>query len=182
MDRVVFLRGERLYLRPMDKSIDLDNCHRWVNDPNVRRFLKVRLPVTRDAEVSWFDDRAQRQDDIQLAIILNEGDRHIGMMGLHRVDWVHRHATTGSLIGESAEWGKGYGSEAKTVLLRYAFLELNLHRISTSVLATNTRSLRCQLKCGYVKEGCRYSRFFVEGKWVDEILLGIVREDWIARQ
>ncbi len=61
-------------------------------------------------------------------------------MGIHRINWKDRTATTGAVIGEKAYWDKGYGSEAKMLVLDYAFNMLNLRKICSQVLAFNKRS------------------------------------------
>lgn len=174
-----FLIGERVYLRPLDKASDLEKCLQWINDPEIRTFIKTRVPIDRKQETAWFD--RDHSDGIMLAVVLKQDNRFIGNHGLERINWLYRHATSGTIIGEKNCWGKGYGSEAKMLLLGHAFQTMNLHRVSTSVLATNARSLACQLKCGFRQEGIRRQQFFKNGEWVDEILLGVLREEWLGQ-
>ena len=64
-------------------------------------------------------------------------------------------------------------------LLDYAFNWLNLHRLSSSVIDYNKRSLAYSLHCGYVVEGTKRKCFFKKGRYHDEIMLGLLKEDWI---
>lgn len=180
---IMFLEGERLYLRPLEET-DLGRCRYWMNDPELLQFLKRRFPLTEAEERAWFERRTAvpanaLPTEVLFAIVLKDGNRHIGNLGLHRIDWLHGEATSGTVIGEKDCWGKGYGSEAKMLLLRYAFLTLNLRRVSSAVYSTNPRSLACQKKCGYVKEGCRRARYIRDGVPVDEVLLGVLRDEWL---
>lgn len=179
--RVMFLEGKRLYLRPVEKE-DLSRCQRWVNDPDARRFVLSNWPMDAVAEEEWFDklNRGVPRTRIALAIVLKERHRHIGVISLDGIDWRNRSATTGMVIGEAGCRSKGYGHEAKVLLLEYAFLTLGLHRINSTVLASNPRSLACLKKSGYVEEGCRRKSLFVGGEWVDEIVLGLLVEDWLV--
>lgn len=179
----IFLQGKRVNLRPLEES-DLQRCMRWINDPKIRKFVANQMPMDLVSERKWFDtlDRSMPRTDIILAIVLRRSDRHVGIMGLHRIDWINRHGTTGAIIGEEDCWNKGYGAEAKSLLLEYAFQTLNLHRINSSALAINKRSLAYLKKSGYRVEGCRRRMFFRNGRWVDEIALGILASEWRAMQ
>ena len=178
---VEFLSGEYLYLRPVEAA-DLERCRSWMNDPEVRRFVCAQWPVDEIGQRQWFDklDRGWSRRDVTFAIVLRDGDRLIGTLGLHGIDWRNRRATTGTLIGEKDCWGRGYGSEAKRLLLGYAFDTLGLRRIDSEVLANNPRSLACQKKCGYVEEGRRRQAILVDGVWVDVIIIGLLSDEWCA--
>lgn len=174
--RVVFLRGHKVILRPLDKARDADVCQRWINDPDVNQFLLAHRPITPTGEAEWFD-QVEKSDEVHLAIEADDGV-FIGLMGIHEISWKDRRATTGALIGEKAYWGQGYGTDAKMTLLDYAFNTLNLRKICSSVLEFNERSLQYNLHCGYRIEGRRREQFFRNGRYWDEILLGLFREDW----
>ncbi len=133
-------------------------------------------PITPTGEAEWFD-KIEKSDEVHLAIETGDGVL-IGTMGLHDVSWKDRVATTGALIGEKAYWGQGYGTDAKMTLLDYAFNTLNLRKICSSVLEFNERSLRYNLHCGYRVEGRRKQQHFHNGRYWDEILLGLFQEDW----
>ncbi len=177
----MFLQGKRVYLRPIDAS-DLGRCERWINDPEIRPFIRMQFPTDAMAQKKWHEgrDRGHPRRDILLAIVLRKNDRHIGNMGLHGIDWINRSAITGALIGEKDCWSRGYGREAKELLLTYAFDTLGLHRISSDVRANNPRSFAYLKKSGYVEEGRERESVFYNGKWVDLIKLGILVEEWRA--
>lgn len=175
-NQVVFLKGRKTLLRPLDKERDLEACQRWINDPDVNQYLKIFRPITPTGEAKWFDQLEERED-IVLAIETLD-TKFIGTMGLHKINWKDRVATTGSLIGEKDYWGKGYGTDAKMALLNYAFNTLNLRKICSSVLEFNERSLNYNLRCGYQIEGRRRRQVFKNGRYWDEILLGLFKEEW----
>lgn len=180
---IEFLRGKRLYLRPIEED-DLPRCQRWINAPDVRRFLLSARPIDLEGERAWWrsHDRSLQPKSIKLAIVLRDGHRHIGIVGLESIDWINRQGETGCLIGETDCWDQGYGSEAKELLLEYAFQTLNLNRINSHTLAFNERSAAYLRKTGYVEEGRARKAYFREGKYHDSILFGILREDWLKRQ
>jgi len=176
---VVFLEGEHLYLRPLELS-DLDRCHRWINDPQTRLPLGSFLPASEKAEREYIENATGTQDNIQFAIVLKDGDRHIGGTGLHDVRWKDRAAVFGLLIGEKDFRGKGYGGEATRLMLRYAFETLNLNRVELWVFASNQPAIRAYEKSGYVREGIRREYSFIEGKYVDSFVYSILAREYFA--
>src|SRR3989344_8657502 len=92
------------------------------NNPETREYLARYLPLTREDEEEWIK-KAVSRDNIHLAVAKKPCKTPIGSMGLHHIDWKNRHATTGAVLTTS-HWGKGYGSDAKMLLLHYAFFEL----------------------------------------------------------
>ncbi len=174
---VVFLKGRNVSLRPLERG-DLVNCVRWVNDPEIREFIKNNWPMTMQDEEEWFENLGKRKPhDLTLAMVTNDG-RHVGNMGLHRIDWRGRVATTGALLGEKELWGKGLGTEAKTLLLHYAFQSLNLRKICSQVIAYNDRSIAYSKKCGYKVEGVLKDHIFRGGQYWDLVQLAVFWEDF----
>jgi len=176
--RIVFLRGRKVILRPLNKETDLESCLRWINDQEVGQYIKSSRPTTRKEEEAWFDGLSEKDSEIILAIETLDG-KFIGTMGIHRINSKDRTAMTGALIGEKEYWGKGYGTDAKMILLDYAFNTLNLRKICSAVIAFNKRSLQYSLHCGYKIEGTKRKQIFRKGKYWDEILLGLFKEDWL---
>jgi RimJ/RimL family protein N-acetyltransferase len=167
--------GDRIYLRAIEQS-DIEPCYRWMNDREVTQYILAgKWPLSRLAEQAWVDRaaRGENPNDRALAICLRDGGRHIGNTGLHRIDWHSRTAVLGILIGEKDCWGQGYGTDAVRTLVRYAFEDLNLRKVSLSVLAHNGRAVRCYEKCGFVREGCRRAQYYKDGRYVDDIEMAV---------
>lgn len=172
-----FLNGNRLYLRPLERA-DMVISQSWINDEAVRKYLTARGPISFDQQIQYFETTQNSHKHRVLAIVLHEGDRYIGNIGLHNIDWQSRVATSGTLIGETDCWGLGYAKEAKLLLLEHAFKDMGLRRVESKIMAPNVASARCQLACGYKLEGVSRQRHFRGGKYVDEHLYAILREDW----
>lgn len=180
--KVVFLKGMYTILRPMNKETDLEKCVRWINDPDVWKYLAHYKPNTIEMEAEWFNSLSKNDSNIVLAIeaiISKNESEFIGVMGIHKIDWKNRVATTGAFIGEKEYWGKGYGTDAKMTLLNYLFNELGMHKVSSSVITYNKRSLQYSLHCGYKIEGVLKEQKFRNGRYWDEILLGVFRKNWL---
>jgi RimJ/RimL family protein N-acetyltransferase len=175
--RVIFLRGRKVILRPVEER-DIPNMQRWINDQEVIRGTLQFLPVSETGEREWLERIRKDSHAIMLAIETHEG-RHIGTIGIFGISWRDGTAHTGTLIGEKDCHGKGYGTDAKMLLLNYAFNTLNLRKICSSSLEFNQASLHYNLKCGYKEEGRRKQQFFRDGRYWDEIKIAVFREDWL---
>jgi RimJ/RimL family protein N-acetyltransferase len=106
-------------------------------------------------------------------------DTLIGELGLEVVDWAGRDAFVGLGIGETEYWSKGYGTDIMNVLLRYAFTEINLKRVTLTVFEYNPRAIRSYEKAGFRHEGRRRRALHREGQRWDELYMGILREEWL---
>ena len=178
-ERIIFLKGNKIILRPICKETDLPTLLRWINDPEVIQYLTTYLPSMKQNEEEWLDSLPKnRNENIVLAIETLAG-KFIGVMGLHRIDWKNRTAGTGAFIGNKKYWNRGYGTDAKMILLNYAFNTLNLRKIYSGAIAFNKRSIRYSLHCGYKIEGRRRKHFFVQGRYYDEVILAVFKPDWL---
>jgi RimJ/RimL family protein N-acetyltransferase len=177
------ITGEIVRLRPVERE-DLPRFVRWFSDPEVRRHLLIYLPPSLAQEEQWFErlqERLARNEDVVLAIETLEGV-HIGNIGLHRINWKDRNAELGIVIGEKDYWNQGYGTDAIRTLLRLAFTEMNLHRVSLRVDDDNTRGIRCYEKCGFQREGRLREVIFREGRYRDQLIMSVLRPEWEGQQ
>ena len=176
---IVFLQGKRINLRPLLRE-DIPMLLRWINDPEISRFLTAYLPVMEAAEEGWLDELSKnRNTDIVFAIVTKKG-KIIGTMGIHRIQWKDRVATTGALIGDKRYQDKGYGTEAKMILLNYAFNTLNLRKICSEVIDFNQRSQAYLKKCGYKEEGRKVRHLYQDGRYRDLIQVAVFKRRWTS--
>ena len=176
----VFLHGKLVDLHLLSADHHLASCVKWLNNQELTQFLiSGRFPQYTGDEKEWFD-RAAKQDfsKIVLAIHLKDGGEFIGIMGLEKINLIHRNAMTGSFIGEQTNRNKGYGHDAKMILLNHAFNRLNLNKVYAGAIAFNERSIRFNQRCGYKIEGRRIKHIFVNGEYHDEVLLAVFAEDF----
>ena len=178
--RVVFLDrpGTRVYLSPVSKA-DIAMCEHGMNDEHIAGFLRGHHPATAEDEQGWYDRVSKMRDNDRVCtIVLKETHEPIGIISIHRINWIDRTASTGAFIGRKDLLGIGLGTEAKMLMLKYAFLELNLRMIVSRAYAFNGRSIRYSEKCGY-KQIAVYPEFvFRNGKYHDLIHLMVTREMW----
>ena len=173
-----FLEGDRIYLRDVNVGDVNENYYRWMNDPEVTQYLETRyvpryVPRSLNNIREFVEAMDGKTDEIFLAICVKEHDRHIGNIKLGPINWVHRFGDISLLIGERDCWGRGYGAEAIGLLVRFAFRVLNLHKLRAGCYADNVGSMKAFEKNGFKREALLERQWFVDGEWVDQVLLGI---------
>jgi len=109
-------------------------------------------------------------------------DKLIGEMNLEVVNWSVRDAFVSLSIGNRDDWGKSYGTEMMNLLLQFAFLEVNLQRVTLTVFDYNPRAIRAYEKAGFRHEGRERKRLNKEGQRWDMLFMGILREEWLEKQ
>jgi len=172
--------GKRVRLRGVEKK-DITKFVGWLNDPEVRDNLLIYWPITEWEEAEWFEGLQKRdQAEKPLAIEVNtpDGWQLIGNSGFHHVDWKNRSAEVGIFIGDKDYWNQGYGSEAMHLLLKVGFDRLNLNRIYLQVFDSNPRAVRAYEKVGFVHEGRLRQDIFLNGNYVDVLMMSVLRSEW----
>ena len=174
------LQGQQVRLRAVEPE-DLERAYKWINDHDVTRYLTARYPLSRADEKRWLSEQPKNDlgAGVVLAIDTNEGE-HIGNLDLHRTKVDDRTAHLGIMIGEKEYWSNGYGSDAIITLLRFAFGEMNLHKVSLHVFAFNPRAAACYRKCGFQQEALLREHYYGEGRYWDVLVMGVLREDFEA--
>jgi RimJ/RimL family protein N-acetyltransferase len=169
-----FIFGEKVYLRAIEEN-DAAVCYPWFSDPEVRRFVGRRaMPNTEQDSRAYIrgGDPQRRQ---MFAIVTRGDEAYIGNAELFGISWVDRHAELGIAIGRKDCWGKGYGRETIRLLCEHAFRGLNLHRVFLRVDATNERAIKCYAAVGFKPEGRLRDDVFSDGRYVDTLILGLLR-------
>jgi RimJ/RimL family protein N-acetyltransferase len=93
----------------------------------------------------------------------------------------HRVAMVGIMIGEPDYWGGGYGTDALRLIVDYAFNWLDYHRLWLSTMSINARMSRAAEKTGFRLEACRRRFWYADGVWVDDLVYGLLRDEWPGR-
>lgn len=104
----------------------------------------------------------------------------VGDCGLRAIDWKSRKADFFITIGEKQFWDKGFGNDALRIVTRLAFEKMNLNRLWLTVLVDNSRAVRCYEKCGFIHEGLLRQESYVDGKYRDVFMMGLIRADYDA--
>jgi len=165
--------------RPEDK----EKLALWTNDSEYLRLLDDDPAIPRNVDYFSEQEKKPREgnNSFHFHIRTLEDDKLIGFTSIW-VSWTNQVGWFGIGIGDPDYRGKGYGSDAISVLMRYAFHELNLHRLTLGVFSYNTRAIRAYTKLGFVEEGRLREALFRDGKRHDILHMGLLRRDWEAQQ
>jgi len=181
---ITLLTGDRVRLTAIDPEKDAPAMAAWSRDAEFLRLLDTNpargwtmARLKKDLEEEQGKDEPN-PGVFPFLIRALADDRRLGFVSLDVPLWPHRDAWVAIALGERADWGQGYGSDAMRVLLRFAFAELNLHRVSLSVFGYNPRARRSYEKVGFVVEGAMRERLRRDGQRWDMVMMGILREDW----
>jgi len=176
------IAGKKTRLRALEKS-DLPTVWRWVNDEEVMWFWGEPCNIQSLAEVEQWFARLQEAAGASSKqfIIEMEGGTPIGRIFYEHLDTKHRKTEVGIQLGEKEYWGRGYGTDAMITFLDYLFNELRLHRVYLRVQSYNTRALKSYEKCGFVQEGILRDNTFTQGKYYDDLMMGILSDEFNQR-
>jgi N-acetyltransferase len=146
--------SQRLALRPMQVD-DAETIARLIRSEPDASFGHSRFPYSAIQFADWFGEMAEKDPapDVEFAVVLRETGELIGETGLYSIDWIARNAESGSWLYRAADRGQGYGTEAKLLLLEYAFDRLGLNMIWSWVKERNPRSQAALRKQGYRDAG-----------------------------
>ena len=181
MKNIVFRKGKDINLCPLSEEV-LPVLVEIMNCEDTTQYLIVTQPLTLHEEKKWFEKTCDSKTDIVL-VITERGDpaieeKVIGVVGLHKINYVDRTAEIGCAI-RPEYCNKGYGTESIRLMIRYALRDLNLRKINSTALASNYRSIAAQKKVGFYEEGIRKKQVFSGGKYVDLVLLSIFHNNLV---
>ncbi|MEV8097243.1 GNAT family protein [Kitasatospora sp. NPDC085879] len=121
------------------------------------------------------DDK--EQGSVQFSVVELEGGTLVGTAVLWGIDNHNRSAHIGLGLLPSSR-GKGYGTDVVAVLCHYGFVVRGLQRLQIETLSDNAGMLGSAERNGFVREGVLRSSAWVLGEFLDEVLLGLLAEDW----
>jgi RimJ/RimL family protein N-acetyltransferase len=175
--------GRLVRLGPLDHEKDPPIVARWTHDPFWRSVLEgVTRPLSAEAVRKLLEKVEKHMEETKnlfhFTLRARDDER---LVGLARIFWIDFHNGTGVLnmgIGDASDRRQGYGSDALDLLLRFAFNDLNLHRLSVWPSADNLPFIHMVEKAGFEEEARRREAVFHDGRYWDEVQMGLLRTKW----
>jgi RimJ/RimL family protein N-acetyltransferase len=175
--------GRLVRLGPLDHEKDPPVVAGWTRDPLLRSMLgEVARPLSTEAVRRMLEKVEKQMEEAKnlfhFTLRARDDNR---LVGLARIFWIDFHNGTGVLnlgIGEASDRRHGYGADALTLLLHFAFNDLNLHRLSAWTSADNIPFLQMLGKAGFEEEARRREASFHDGSYWDVVHLGLLRTKW----
>ena len=143
-------------------------------EPYIKK-SKERLKQIMNRFINSTPDK--KNEIIHFAIHKKKDDQLIGYCMIAYIDNYHKKCNFGISLGEKTEWGKGYGKEVLREIIRYCFEDLDMNRIGAEIYSHNERSIKLFEKAGFKKEGVLRQSVLKKGKYLDEYVYGLLRED-----
>lgn len=177
-------RGKLVRLSAEDPETHAESWSKWWHDSEYGRLLDMdpaRLRSPKSIK-EWLEKEGEK-DPPQMwlfGIRTLEDDKLIGFVDLSNPS-AHGDSFVAIGLGEREYWGKGYGTDAMKLALRFAFMELGLHRVSLDVFDYNPRGIKSYEKAGFQREGVERELLKRDGKRYDVIFMGALREDWLRQ-
>ena len=173
-----FIVGERIYLRPLEPAQDYHLYSTWRNDEEIRRYFSI-YPTNDTRSKERLELLYKDGKHIIFGVALNENNRLIGLVGLKDINYINQSAGFYIIIGDRSAWGKGYGTEATKLMIRYGFLELNLNRIQTQSMEDNIGGWRADEKAGFNYEGTLREVILRFGKYIDVRVYSLLKSEYL---
>jgi len=167
--------------RPLPE--DLPGVVRWYRDPEIARLTRYQTRQMTQAEIErFFQVRMLAPDALAYTIVELPYWRQIGFTTFSSLDPDNGSVLFHITIGERDAWGRGLGTEATELMLNHAFERLVLHRVGLTVFSYNLRAIRAYEKAGFKIEGRLRDAIIRDGRYFDEVQMGILATEWLERR
>lgn len=174
--------GSLVYLRHPTLADAEGVWHEWLSDEETTRWLGLRhWPNSVERQREFYESCKRGEERLVLSIIDMETDKHIGVCNLSSINWVHRYCDLAVVIGEQSFRKGPHMLEAVSLLLRIAFLRLNMRIIKSSYAASNEASQAIHDVFRFREVGRLEGLLWDRGRYVDNVIAMLRREDWMRR-
>jgi len=168
--------GEKVCLGPL-LHVDGPAMFNWLNTLSLAHLNGSYRPQDQAGFDGWLSSLSSDRSKVVFAI-RNQGDlRLLGYVQIVNINPVCRTAEMGILIGEAGDRGKGLGQEALRLALGHCWNDLNLHRVTLHVHGENPVAIHAYAKVGFIEEGRMRQAGYVNGRFVDIVVMGTLRPD-----
>lgn len=172
--------NEAVKLRKLATN-DYTIYHNWRNDMEVMETTSPYLDMYTLEETEQFITAIVSQSDAKGYMIEHKKTgQTVGIVSLINIDYKNRSAECIIDIGAKDMWGKGVGTAAVSLILEFAFLELNLHRVYLQVFSFNKKAIKLYEKTGFIYEGKQREALYRMGKWHDIVMMSILENEYIT--
>ncbi len=166
------------------RALRLEDCNStyqsWLENPEVNKYLETRWKKWSIDEIKAFVSQVnESKDSCIFAIVLLDKDKHIGNIKIGPIHQHYNFAEISYFIGDPLSWGKGYASNAISLVCKFGFEKLKLHKIQAGVVGSNISSIRALEKCGFVKEGCFRQKLYSPSGAEDHLYYGLLKDELI---
>lgn len=172
----------RIYLRALEPD-DFLISYKWRNDHElIKGYSSIPRFVSSETERKWVLKSIEEHEvgkKIQLAVCTISEEELIGYVSLTQIDRQNRDCVVGLMIGDRNYLKKGLAAEARFLLFKYAFMELDMNRVSSRIHSYNVAAIKSAETFGYQKEGILRKAIYRNGRFHDVYLYSMLKEEFI---
>jgi len=173
-----FLTDGKVVLRSFQRE-DLSTYRRWWDNPKVTEFMEMGWKPADDTILeATYNEATQTNNNIVMVIVDPETEKPIGTTGLYLINWPGRRAQFRILIGEHDYFGRGFGTAAARLIVKYGFERINLETIYLGANEENVRAIRSYEKAGFIHEGVQRNFVYNNGRYYNSVMMSILRGDY----
>ncbi|MBN2385771.1 MAG: GNAT family N-acetyltransferase [Anaerolineales bacterium] len=181
--------GNLVRLGPIDHEKDPEAVSRWTHDSGFMRMMytdparplsawQIKKKLEQELEKFLEEDK----NTFHFRIRTLSDDRLVGFAELAGISWTNRIGTIRLGIGDAEDRRKGYGRETVGLLLRYAYDELNLYRLTAVIPDYNTPAQALFTGFGFVEEVRRRQALERDCQRWDLVHYGLLTDEWKEMQ
>ena len=176
--------GRDIRFGPIDHEKDPEIESKWTHNSEFMRMMEVNpaRPMSAAMIKKQYEKLEKQIDEDKnfyyFAIRAKEDDRLIGKAMIQWIEWTNGNGWIQLGIGSAEDRRKGYGSQALSMLLRFAFAELNLFRVSARVPEYNDPAIALFRKFGFAEEVRRRQAINRDGRRWDLLVFGLLNSEW----
>ena len=172
------IAGEKVTLRAIEKR-DVELLRSWRNHPEMRKYLFSHMPVSEVQQAGWYERTASDSHN-QILMVEDRTGLTVGYVQLSHIDHKNRSVEVGIHLSPEAQ-GKGYGRDAFRTLMRFAFREMNMHRVYLQVFDFNSRAIALYEQLGFREEGRFRDAVFREGRYCDVVVMSMLESEFVEQ-
>ena len=171
------LVGNKICLRNLEDS-DKDILKNLINDEQTsRNIVGWSKPISSVEHDLWFVNLKNDSNFRYIIADKSKIEKAYGNAIISRIDWKNRGCSIDIKLSQEFQ-GNGYGTETITLLIKYTFEELNMHRIFVNILEYNNQSIRLFEKMGFVKEGMQRKAIYKNGRYNNLLMYSLLKEEY----
>lgn len=171
------LKSERIYLRTLaetDAPLFLANTQ----DEEIRYMTGTKSTFTLEQIQQHIKNVNEDSSRYDFAICLNSNNQMIGELSVFDIEQDNKKAGFRISMCSIDFTGKGFGTEAIRLILKFVFEELKLNRLQLEVFSHNKRGIKAYEKAGFTTEGILRESLNYNGNYSDEIIMSILKSDY----
>jgi hypothetical protein len=173
------IKGRLVGLRALERG-DLPQAMGWRNIVEFRKHFREHRELNLLLQEKWFERISLSPNDFMFMVVRSSDNVPLGVCGLVYVNWINRSADISLYIGHEERYidDEGWAEEAARLLIRYAFENLNLHKVWTELYEFDEKKIAMfGGKLGFARDAVLRDNCFEEGRYWNSYIYSIIREE-----